>query len=76
MTSGPVANILGNWEINGMLHWATGTPYSVTADSLACNCPGLFTQPAQFTGSTRMNGEANFDARQFSLAPAGSIGGQ
>ena len=74
--SGPVAGILGNWELNGLLHWATGTPYSVTADSLACDCPGLFTQPAQFSGVTRMNGDANFDAAQFSLAPAGTIGSQ
>ena len=74
--SGPVAGIFGNWELNGLLHWATGTPYSVTADSLACNCPGLFTQPAEFSGTTRMDGDANFDAAQFSLAPAGTIGSQ
>jgi len=76
MTTGPAAWILGNWELNGLLHWATGTPYSVTADSLACACPGLFSQYAQFNGTTPMNGEANFDPTQFSIAPAGTMGSQ
>lgn len=76
MTSGPVANILGNWEVNGLLHWATGTPYTVSADSLSCNCPGLFSQPAQFVGTGGSDGSANFDVAQFALPSAGTFGSQ
>lgn len=38
--NGILANILGNWQLNGIFHWATGAPFTVTADSLACLCPG------------------------------------
>ncbi len=76
MTSGPAGWLIGGWELNGILNWATGTPYSVTADSLACACPGLFIQPAVFSGSASINGQANFDPRLFSVSPGGSIGTQ
>jgi hypothetical protein len=37
---GPVSYILGNWQWNGILTMATGTPFSVAADATSCNCPG------------------------------------
>jgi hypothetical protein len=37
---GPINYILGNWQLNGILRLATGTPFTVTADSTPCNCPG------------------------------------
>jgi hypothetical protein len=37
---GPIDYILGNWQLNGILRLATGTPFTVTADSTSCNCPG------------------------------------
>jgi len=75
-STGAAGWILGNWELNGILHWATGTPYNVTANSLACNCPGLTLQPAVFTGNGSIDGQANFNASQFSVAPAGTFGSQ
>lgn len=75
LATGPVGWMVGGWELNGILNWATGSPYSVTADSLACACPGLTSQPAVFAGSsTSINGQANFDPAQFSVASNGSIG--
>jgi len=35
-----VASVLGGWQLNGIFTWATGTPLTVTADSLTCACPG------------------------------------
>jgi len=75
-TSGPAAWLVGNWELNGLLHWATGNPFSVTADSLACACPGLGAQRAVFNGAGSIDGQANFDPSQFSLAAAGTVGSQ
>jgi hypothetical protein len=37
---GPLTYILGNWQVNGVLRSVTGTPFTVTADSTPCNCPG------------------------------------
>ncbi len=37
---GPLAYIVGNWQINGIFRLATGTPFTVTADATPCNCPG------------------------------------
>jgi hypothetical protein len=69
--------LLGSWELNGILRWASGTPYSVTADALACACPGLTSQPANFSGSaSALNGQAAFDAQSFSLPQAGTFGTQ
>jgi len=30
--------LIGGWQLNGVFTWATGTPLSITADPLACNC--------------------------------------
>jgi len=32
--------VLGGWQLNGILRFATGTPFTATADSTSCNCPG------------------------------------
>ena len=37
---GLIGWLLGRWQVNGILTWASGTSVSVTADSLLCNCPG------------------------------------
>ena len=37
---GPLSYVLGNWQLNGILTLATGTPFTVTADATSCNCPG------------------------------------
>ncbi len=38
--SGPAAYIVGNWQVNGIYRFATGTPLSITTDATPCNCPG------------------------------------
>jgi hypothetical protein len=35
-----VSTILGGWQWNGILTWATGTPLTITADPISCACPG------------------------------------
>jgi hypothetical protein len=32
--------ILGGWQLNGIFRFATGTPFTATADATSCNCPG------------------------------------
>jgi hypothetical protein len=32
--------ILGGWQLNGILRFATGTPFTASADATSCNCPG------------------------------------
>ncbi len=72
--TGAAAHILGNWELNGVLRWATGTPYYVTADPLFCACPGLAGVPANFTGTGNLNGASSFDPSNFATAGAGQFG--
>jgi hypothetical protein len=35
-----MSTVLGGWQWNGILTWQTGTPLTITADPLTCNCPG------------------------------------
>ncbi|BDC50479.1 hypothetical protein F183_A27950 [Bryobacterales bacterium F-183] len=75
-TGGVLGSILGDWEFNGMLRWATGTPYAVSLDPLACNCPGLsgglFATQTSTSGS--FDGSTSFDPSSFSVT-AGQLGG-
>lgn len=32
--------VLGGWQLNGIYRFATGTPFTPSADATACNCPG------------------------------------
>ena len=75
-TDGWAAHLLGSWELNGVLRWASGTPYSVTADPLSCACPGLTAQPAAFLGSNAedLRGRANFNPALFGLGAPGTLG--
>jgi Carboxypeptidase regulatory-like domain len=34
------AFLLGGWQLNGIFRFASGTPFTPTADATACNCPG------------------------------------
>lgn len=74
---GVAANIVGGWELNGILRWATGTPYTVTADPLLCNCPGATSVPVGFSPSFAggsFNGAANFDPTAFGTPQANAFG--
>jgi hypothetical protein len=37
---GFAAHLLSNWQLNGIYRFATGTPFTATADATPCNCPG------------------------------------
>ena len=73
-TTGLAARILGDWELNGILRWATGTPYTVTADPIACQCLGVAGVPANFLGSGKIDGSSTFNTSQFATPPAGTFG--
>lgn len=36
-----LGKILGDWRLNGIFHYATGTPYNMYADAFGCDCPGV-----------------------------------
>ena len=72
---GVIGQILANWELVGIFRWATGTPYSVFADPLACACPGnnsILANPGAGAGS--ISGSAFFDPALFSAPAAGTTG--
>ncbi|WP_035957749.1 TonB-dependent receptor [Bryobacter aggregatus] len=74
--SGWAAQVLGSWELNGILRWATGTPYSVTSDPTGCNCVGLSSARANVIGPVQINGQASFDPTLFSNVTAATYGVQ
>jgi len=40
VNSSPLRFLVGGWQVNGILRAATGAPFTATADSTSCNCPG------------------------------------
>jgi hypothetical protein len=40
LSHGVLGHILGPWQLNGILTYATGMPWTPTASPLVCNCPG------------------------------------
>ena len=40
LNQGWVGKVLGPWQIDGIFHYASGTPWTPTADSALCACPG------------------------------------
>jgi hypothetical protein len=69
-TGGAVGSIFGDWEFNGILRWATGTPYSVNLDPLLCGCPGITGLRAAPNGFANINGQNSFDTAAFTLDPS------
>jgi len=74
--TGWAARAFGDWQINGIFRWATGNPFTVTADPLACACLGVSSVPASFNGSGFASGVggSSFDPGLFSTPTAGSFG--
>jgi hypothetical protein len=67
--------ILGGWQWNGVFTWATGTPLTITADPIACACPGNtvlanLNSGVNFAGT----GGASFLNPAAFSAPRGSLG--
>jgi len=76
--SGPAAYILGNWQLNGIYRFATGTPFSITTDATPCNCPGNGNY-ANVLGPTRTlggigPGQKWFDISAFAAPPPNTFG--
>ncbi len=73
--SGIMATLLGGWQINGMFHWASGAPLTVTANPLGCACPGN-TVLANVDGNPYLNngGLAYLDPAAFSSPANGQFG--
>lgn len=68
---------LADWELTGVLRWATGTPYSVTADPLSCACLGVSAVPAAFSNTASVSaigGSASFNPNLFGSPAAGTFG--
>jgi hypothetical protein len=40
LSHGVLGHVLGPWQIDGIFHAASGTPWTPTADSALCACPG------------------------------------
>jgi hypothetical protein len=66
LTSGVGAAILGGWSVNGLFNHYSGIPFTVTASSASCNCPGnsqtanlVKTNVAKI--SSGVDGQAYFD---------------
>jgi hypothetical protein len=77
LNQGVVGQILGNWQINGVFTWDSGTPLNVTANNLFCNCPNLTVVP-NVNGSVPTGslgpGEQFISASSFSTPALGSFG--
>jgi hypothetical protein len=68
--------LLGGWQLNGILTWQTGTPLTVLADPLLCNCPGN-TVLASLNGSGSPylnNGPSFLNPAAFSAPPGATFG--
>ncbi len=71
---GWVGELIGNWELNGILRWATGSPYSVTADPLFSGAVGLSAVPASVNQAINIGGQTSFNPNLFSSPISGSFG--
>jgi hypothetical protein len=68
--------LLGGWQLNGILTWQTGTPLTVTANPLLCNCPGN-TVLASLNGTTPPvidSGASFLNPAAFSIVPGATSG--
>jgi len=74
LSDGPMSQILGSWQLNGILRWATGSAYSIFADPLNCNCPGVSTLRAGGSTGPSINGQSGFDPSRFANSSNGTFG--
>lgn len=78
LKSGPGALVLGGWQLNGILRFVTGTPFSPIADATLCNCPGNgnfadVLGPTRYLGGTG-RGLNYFDPATFAAPGANRFG--
>jgi hypothetical protein len=66
LSHGVAAAVLGGWSVNGIFNHYSGIPFTVTASSASCNCPGN-SQTANLVKtnvaitSSGTNGQSYFD---------------
>ena len=76
---GPLAAIAGGWSLNGIFSTMSGLPFSVSASSASCNCPGSTQRANQIlpnvalTGSG-LNGTSYFNPLAFSPVTTAAFG--
>jgi hypothetical protein len=75
---GPLAALASGWQFNGIYRFATGTPFTATADATSCNCPGNgnFAQalsPVQYLGGVGP-GRPWFTTSSFGPPPPNQFG--
>ncbi|HLI86868.1 MAG TPA: TonB-dependent receptor [Bryobacteraceae bacterium] len=75
-----LSTLLGGWQLNGVLTWVTGTPFTFTADPLLCNCPGLTPLAGAFGNSGLTtgafgNGASFFNSSAFFTPVGTNFGG-
>jgi hypothetical protein len=73
------AAVLGGWSINGTFSHLSGLPFSITADSTSCNCPGNTQRPDQLVTKVKkvgrgVFGQAYFDPLAFSQVTTARFG--
>lgn len=78
MNQGPASWILGNWAVNGVFYWFTGTPFTVGGGG-ACNCPGNLQTANQVKPEVEIignygPGQLYFDPSAFAAGPANQFG--
>jgi hypothetical protein len=72
--------VLGGWAINSLFGHVSGSPFTVSASSASCNCPGLGTQTAdQIKQSvavvgTGVGGQAYFDPLAYAPVTGARLG--
>lgn len=77
LNSGIVGSILAGFQLNGMFQWGTGTPYSVLASPVSCNCPGvgsIFAAPVGPNLTSVINGNSTFNPALFTTPVPNTFG--
>jgi hypothetical protein len=79
LAHGVAASIVGGWMVNGIFNHYSGTPYTISASSSSCNCPGnsqtanlVKTSVAQV--GSGVGGQAYFDPLAYAPVTAVAFG--
>jgi hypothetical protein len=77
LNHGWMGEALAGWQLNGMFQWGTGTPYSVLASTVSCNCPGVgaaFAAPVGPNLGSFINGNSTFNPALFTAPVPNTFG--